>query len=84
MIDADNLRFEGISSKSGVITPQYGAPEIVKGIDGGRAVSDTYSLALLAFKILTMSNAFEGQIFSDVVDDEDDWATDDSESSKPT
>ena len=84
MIDADNLRFEGVSSKSGVITPQYGAPEIVKGIDGGRAVSDTYSLALLAFKILTMSNAFEGQIFSDVVDDEDDWATDDSESSKPT
>ena len=83
MIDADNLRFEGVSSKSGVITPQYGAPEIVKGIDGGRVVSDTYSLALLAFKILTMSNAFEGQLFSDVVGDEDDWATDDSESSKP-
>ncbi|MEY8251718.1 MAG: hypothetical protein RPR91_04975 [Colwellia sp.] len=84
MIDADNLRFEVVNAKSGVITPQYGAPEIVKGEDGARVVSDAYSLALLAFKILTMSGAFDGQRFRDVLDNEDDWAEDDIESAGPS
>ena len=79
MIDADNLRFEVVNAKSGVITPQYGAPEVVKGEDGARVVSDAYSLSLLAFKMLTMSGAFDGQRFVDAQDDEDDWAADDSE-----
>jgi len=83
MIDADNLRFEVVNAKSGVITPQYGAPEIVKGEDGARVVSDAYSLALLAFKILTMSGAFDGQRFRDALDDNDDWAADDIESVGP-
>lgn len=78
MIDADNLRFEAVNAKSGVITPQYGAPEIVRGESGARVVSDAYSLALLAFKILTMSGAFDGQRFRDSLDDEDDWAADES------
>jgi len=77
LIDADNLRFETVNAKHGVITPQYGAPEIVKGIDGGRVVSDAYSWALLAFKILAMVNAFDGQLFLDAQDDED-WAKDES------
>lgn len=78
MIDADNLRFEAVNAKSGVLTPQYGAPEIVKGDDGSRVVSDTYSLALLAFKILTMSGAFDGQRFRDAQDEEEDWAAEES------
>jgi len=84
MIDADNLRFEAVNARSGVITPQYGAPEIVKGTDGSRVVSDAYSLALLGFKMLTMSGAFDGQCFVDVQDNEDDWAADDSESVGPS
>lgn len=79
MIDADNLRFENVNAQTGVITPQYGAPEIVKGIDGARVISDTYSLALLAFKMLTMSGAFNGRLFIDAQDDEDDWAANDAE-----
>ncbi len=78
LIDADNLRFESVKAKSGVVTPQYGAPEIVTGIDGARVVSDAYSWALLAFKILLMTSAFEGQRFTDGQDDEDDWAKDES------
>lgn len=77
LIDADNLRFEQENSTVGVRTPQYGAPEIVKGESGARATSDTYSLALLAFKILSMSGAFDGQRFVDA-DDENDWAEEDS------
>lgn len=77
MIDADNLRFEAVHAKSGVITPQYGAPEVVKGEDGARVVSDAYSLSLLGFKMLIMSGAFDGQRFVDAQDD--DWAADDSE-----
>jgi len=79
LIDADNLRFETINAKTGVITPQYGAPEVVKGESGARAISDTYSFALLAFKILSMSGAFDGQRFVDT-DDEDDWAEEGSDS----
>lgn len=77
LIDADNLRFEAIDAKAGALTPQYAAPEVVKRESGARVTSDAYSLSLLAFKVLTMCGAFEGIRF---VDDEDDWATDDSES----
>lgn len=78
MIDADNLRFEAVNTKTGVITPQYGAPEVVKGESGSRVTTDVYSFALLAFKILAMTGAFTGERFLDSQDDEDDWAADDS------
>lgn len=84
LIDADNLRFEAVNAKSGVLTPLYGAPEIVKGEDGSRAVSDAYSLSLLAFKILVMTGAFAGRRFLDAQDDEDDWAADESEADGPS
>lgn len=84
LIDADNLRFETVNSKSGVLTPQYGAPEIVKGEDGARVGSDAYSLSLLAFKILTMTGAFNGQRFKDAMDEEDDWADDETEAGGPS
>lgn len=84
LIDADNLRFETVNSKSGVLTPQYGAPEIVKGEDGARVGSDTYSLSLLAFKILTMTGAFNGQRFKDAMDEEDDWAADEAVAGGPS
>ncbi|BBL88947.1 hypothetical protein VroAM7_16000 [Vibrio rotiferianus] len=76
LIDADNLRFEVTNAKAGVLTPQYAAPEVVKGESGARVTSDAYSLSLLAFKILTMCGAFEGERFTD---DDDDWAADDSQ-----
>ncbi|MCL1058672.1 hypothetical protein L2729_11810 [Shewanella gelidimarina] len=79
MIDADNLRFEAVGAKAGVLTPQYGAPEVIKGESGARVTSDAYSLALLAFKVLTMSGTFDGQLFRDAQSDDEDWATDDSE-----
>jgi len=79
MIDADNLRFEAVNARAGVLTPQYGAPEVIKGESGARVTSDAYSLALLAFKVLTMSGAFVGQLFRDAQSDDEDWATDDSE-----
>lgn len=79
MIDADNLRFEAVSARAGVLTPQYGAPEVIKGESGARVTSDAYSLALLAFKVLTMSGAFDGQLFRDAQSDDEDWAADDSE-----
>ena len=81
MIDADNLRFEAVGARAGVLTPQYGAPEVIKGEGGARVTSDAYSLALLAFKVLTMSGAFDGQLIRDAQSDDEDWATDDSEGS---
>lgn len=84
LIDADNLRFEAVNAKSGVLTPQFGAPEIVKGEDGARVVSDAYSLSLLAFKILAMTGAFNGQRFLDAQEDVDDWAAVESVSAGPS
>ena len=77
LIDADNLRFEAVNAKSGVLTPQYGAPEIVNGQDGSRAVSDAYSFSVLAFKILMMTGPFDGALFQD--DEDADWAADDAD-----
>lgn len=84
MIDADNLLFEEVNAEIGVITPQYGAPEVVKSESGSRVTSDAYSLALLAFKILAMTGAFDGQRFLDAQDDQDDWAAEDSVSAGPS
>ena len=83
MIDADNLRFEQINSKSAVYTRHYGAPEVITGQSGSRVTSDAYSLAILAFKVLVMSDPFYGQRFNDTEGDEDDWAADDSAETEP-
>ena len=64
-IDADNIRFDSPKHGSIVYTPGYGAPELVTKQDGCRPQSDCYSFAILAFKILTMVDPFDGEVFDD-------------------
>lgn len=84
LIDADNLDFEEVNSNSGMKTKNYVAPEIAKGEDGARVGSDAYSLSLLAFEILAMTKAFNGQRFKDAMDEEEDWAADETEAGGPS
>lgn len=61
LIDADNVR---LASRPGpnVYTPVYGAPEVVQG-RGTTTLSDAFSFAVLAHKLLTTMDPFEGALF---------------------
>ncbi|GIW92909.1 MAG: hypothetical protein KatS3mg110_0950 [Pirellulaceae bacterium] len=61
LIDSDNLRLEMTEGGSGIFTPQYGAPEIVQGRDGGRPRTDCWAFAVLAFQVLTLWHPFIGK-----------------------
>lgn len=61
LIDADNLRFELSGGGISAYTPAYGAPEVVRGIDSSRPRSDSWSFAVMAFKILSLNHPFVGK-----------------------
>lgn len=60
-IDTDNIRYESSpGSHSGVFTPGYGAPELVRGRSGVTTLADAYAFAVLAFQTLTLAHPFIG------------------------
>jgi serine/threonine protein kinase len=77
LIDADNLRFEIATGGSCVYTPQYGAPELVQGRDGGRPGTDCHAFAVMAYYMLTMVHPFIGDYVTNGV--EVDWADESAE-----
>lgn len=52
LIDCDNLR-KTSDVRTSIFTPDYGAPEIVKGLKHNNIYSDIYSFAVITFKVLT-------------------------------
>ena len=73
LIDPDNLSFELDQADDGVFyTPGYGAPELVRGEDGPRPTTDTWSFAVLAYRLLVMIHPFIGKAVLDE-DAEDSW-----------
>jgi serine/threonine protein kinase len=61
LIDADNMRPELPSGGASVFTPDYGAPEVVRGIDCSRPRSDCWGFAVMAFKTLALWHPFKGK-----------------------
>jgi eukaryotic-like serine/threonine-protein kinase len=59
LIDLDNLRYEG-EAGSGIYTPAYGAPELVRGQTFATPLSDAWSFAVLAFQTLTLTHPLLG------------------------
>lgn len=63
LIDADNMRYRYDVEKE-IMTPGYGAPEVVKG-GINTLESDEYSFAILAHEILTLNSPFNGKLVTD-------------------
>ena len=72
LIDSDNMRLEVPCGKS-VLTPGYGAPEVMTGRDSSRLRTDCWAFAVLAFKMLALVHPFRGKKV-DCPDEEEDWA----------
>ncbi len=64
LIDTDNLHYESDSAKA-VYTPGYGAPELINGKSGASTLTDSYSMAVIAFQVLTLAHPFIGDLVND-------------------
>ena len=72
LIDCDNISVNQRSSfdivpgsPAAVYTPFYGAPEIVRGEAMISSLSDSWSFAVIAFRLLTAIHPFMGDLVSD-------------------
>ena len=62
LIDSDNI---SISSREGgqkIWSPQFGAPEIVRGNSGINTLTDSWSFGVLAFQLVSMTHPFKGDM----------------------
>lgn len=60
LIDADNVASQSRDSQQGVFTPDYGAPEILRGESGISTLTDSWSFAVIAYRILTLVHPLKG------------------------
>jgi DNA-binding helix-hairpin-helix protein with protein kinase domain len=65
LIDADNLHVQRDVTASGVYTPGYGAPELIRGDTGPDTLTDAFALAVIAFELLTLIHPFVGDLVHD-------------------
>lgn len=61
LIDADNLRLETLRGGRIVLTPRFGAPEVVQGKDVSRPRTDCWAFAVMAFQMLVLRHPFIGK-----------------------
>jgi len=60
LIDADNVASQSHDSHQGVFTPDYGAPEILRGESGINTLTDSWSFAVMAYRLLTLVHPLKG------------------------
>ncbi len=60
LIDCDNLTYAVRDSSLQVYTPDYGAPEILRGDAGISTYTDVWSFAVIAFQLLVQLHPFKG------------------------
>jgi DNA-binding helix-hairpin-helix protein with protein kinase domain len=60
LIDADNISSQSHDGQQGVYTPDYGAPEILRGESGITTLSDSWSFAVLSYRLLTLAHPLKG------------------------
>lgn len=61
-IDADNLRFHDRAAGPGIFTPQYGAPELVRGEATNTSAADMWAFLSIAFQVLVLGHPMIGQV----------------------
>jgi serine/threonine protein kinase len=62
LIDADNVASQSRDGQQGVFTPDYGAPEIIRGESGINTLTDSWSFAVMAYRILTLVHPLKGDV----------------------
>lgn len=62
LIDADNVASQSRDGQQGVFTPDYGAPEILRGESGINTLTDSWSYAVMAYRVLTLVHPFKGDV----------------------
>lgn len=62
LIDADNVASQSRDGQQGVFTPDYGAPEILRGESGINTLTDSWSFAVMAYRILTLAHPLKGDV----------------------
>lgn len=60
LIDADNITSQSRSSQQGVFTPDYGAPEILRNESGINTLTDSWSFAVIGYRLLTLIHPLKG------------------------
>jgi DNA-binding helix-hairpin-helix protein with protein kinase domain len=62
LIDADNVASQSRDGQQGVFTPDYGAPETLRGESGINTLTDSWSFAVMAYRILTLVHPLKGDV----------------------
>ncbi len=62
LIDSDNISVSTREGGQKIWSPQFGAPEIVRGASGINSLTDSWSFAILAFQLISLTHPFKGDI----------------------
>lgn len=65
LIDCDNLTYAVRDSSLQLYTPDYGAPEVLRGDAGISTFTDIWSFAVIAFQLLTLLHPFKSGVLVD-------------------
>lgn len=62
LIDSDNVTSQSREGQRGMFTPDYGAPEVLRGESGINTLTDSWSFAVMAYRLLTLAHPFQGDV----------------------
>lgn len=62
LIDCDNISLLSREGGQKIYTPDYGAPEIMRGESGINSLTDSWSVGVIAFQLLTLLHPLKGDL----------------------
>ena len=62
LIDCDNISCLSRDAGQGIYSPDYGAPEVVRGEALADSRTDSWSFAVIAFRLLVLAHPLEGDL----------------------
>ncbi len=65
LIDCDNISLLSHEGGQKIYTPDYGAPEIIRGESGINSLTDSWSVAVIAFQLLTLLHPLKGDLVTE-------------------
>ena len=68
LIDSDNISVLSREGGQKIYTPEYGAPEIIRGISGIDSLTDSWSFGVIAFQLLTLQHPLIGDLVGEILD----------------